>query len=132
MVVHKTAAFGSTDADPGPRFCYEVRNKIWMLTDRAPLGPAERAMYAGSTLRRWARTFARSPRRRALAAAAARGLAAAVRARPRPPEQVLAAAGFTLPAPDPAAPGPAAPGQAEPDPAAPGPPVPRSGARGGG
>ena len=126
VVVHKTAAFGATDADPGPRFFYEVRNKIWMLTDRAPLAPAERALYTGSTLRRWARTFARSSDRRALAAAAGRGLAAAVRARPRPPEQVLAAAGFTLPPSRPAAPGPAAA-----DPASRDRPAPAPGARGG-
>ena len=31
VVVHKTATFGSTDADPGQRFFYEVRNKIWTL-----------------------------------------------------------------------------------------------------
>ena len=40
VVVHKTATFGSTDADPGERFFYEVRNKIWMLTVRLAAGPA--------------------------------------------------------------------------------------------
>ena len=39
IVVHKTAAFGSTDTDPGQRFFYEVRNKIWTLRARAPLAP---------------------------------------------------------------------------------------------
>ena len=39
VVVHKTAAFGSTDTDPGERFFYEVRNKIWMLRDRVSAGP---------------------------------------------------------------------------------------------
>src|SRR6476469_272149 len=32
VVVHKTRTFGSTDVDPGGRFFYEVRNKIWTLT----------------------------------------------------------------------------------------------------
>ncbi len=67
VVVHKTATFGSTDADPGPRFFYEVRNKIWMLRAGAALTPAERVLYGGVTLRRWARTFARSRDRRACA-----------------------------------------------------------------
>ena len=35
VVVHKTKVFGSTDADPGERFFYEVRNKVWMFT-RSP------------------------------------------------------------------------------------------------
>ena len=39
VVVHKTAAFGSTDADPGQRFFYEVRNKVWMLRTRSSWPP---------------------------------------------------------------------------------------------
>jgi rhamnopyranosyl-N-acetylglucosaminyl-diphospho-decaprenol beta-1,3/1,4-galactofuranosyltransferase len=97
VVVHKTAAFGSTDADPGPRFFYEVRNKIWTLRSGAALAPAERVLYGGSTLRRWARTFARSPDRRALRSCLVKGIAAGVRTQPRPTEEVLADVG--LPAP---------------------------------
>jgi len=97
VVVHKTAAFGGTDADPGPRFFYEVRNKIWMLRSGAALAPAERVMYGGSTLRRWARTFAKSRDRRALRSALVRGIAAGVRTRPRPTEEVLADVGLPGP-----------------------------------
>ena len=100
VVVHKTRVFGATDADPGERFFYEVRNKIWMFRDRAPLAPLERAMYGGSTLRRWARTFAGSRDRRTLRSALARGIAAGVRTRPRPTEEVLADAGLTVTAPE--------------------------------
>ncbi len=32
VVLHKTKVFGSTDADPGERFFYEVRNKVWLFT----------------------------------------------------------------------------------------------------
>jgi rhamnopyranosyl-N-acetylglucosaminyl-diphospho-decaprenol beta-1,3/1,4-galactofuranosyltransferase len=99
VVVHKTATFGSTDADPGPRFFYEVRNKIWMLRDRSPLAPLERVLYGGSTLRRWARTFARSHDRRALGSCLVRGIVAGVRTRPRPTREVLASAGLTSPVP---------------------------------
>jgi GT2 family glycosyltransferase len=98
VVMHKTAAFGSTDTDPGERFFYEVRNKIWTLKARSPLAPFERVLYAGSTLRRWARTFAGSPDRGTLGRSLIRGIAAGVRAGPRPTEQVLAAAGLKVPA----------------------------------
>jgi len=97
VVVHKTATFGTTDADPGPRFFYEVRNKVWMLRSSAPLAPAERVLYAGSTVRRWARTFARSADRRTLWSGLAKGMSAGLRSRPRPTEQVLAAAGAAVP-----------------------------------
>jgi rhamnopyranosyl-N-acetylglucosaminyl-diphospho-decaprenol beta-1,3/1,4-galactofuranosyltransferase len=98
VVVHKTQTFAGTEVDPGDRFFYEVRNKVWTLKARAPLAPAERILYGGSTLRRWARTFARSGDRGRLARSLARGLAAGVRTSPRPNEEVLAAAGPLAPA----------------------------------
>jgi rhamnopyranosyl-N-acetylglucosaminyl-diphospho-decaprenol beta-1,3/1,4-galactofuranosyltransferase len=96
VAVHKTATFGSTDADPGPRFFYEVRNKVWTLRTRS-LAPAERVLYGGSTLRRWVRTFAKSPDRRALGSSLVKGIAAGVRTRPRPTAEVLASAGLAVP-----------------------------------
>ena len=117
VAVHKTRTFGSTDIDPGARFYYEVRNKIWMLRSGAPLGPVERVLYGGSTLRRWARTFARSSDRAVLRSSLVRGFAAGVRTSPRRPEEVLAAAGLTVP-------GRAAPGRAAPVPTAPVPTAP--------
>ena len=102
VVVHKTATFGSTDADPGPRFFYEVRNKVWTLRTRS-LAPAERVLYGGSTLRRWARTFATSPNRRALASSLVKGIGTGVRTSPRPTAEVLASAGLAVP--NPTAPG---------------------------
>jgi rhamnopyranosyl-N-acetylglucosaminyl-diphospho-decaprenol beta-1,3/1,4-galactofuranosyltransferase len=90
VVVHKTAAFGGADTDPGPRFFYEVRNKIWTLRGGSALAPAERVLYGGATLRRWARTFRNSGDRRELREALVRGIAAGVRTRPRPTEEVLA------------------------------------------
>ena len=99
IVVHKTAAFGSTDSDPGQRFFYEVRNKIWTLRARAPLAPGERMLYGGSTLRRWARTFARSSDRRTLGQCLVKGAVAGVRTSPRPTSEVLASAGLKSPVP---------------------------------
>ena len=98
VVVHKTKTFGSTDVDPGDRFFYEVRNKIWMFRSRSPLSAAERAVYGGSTLFRWVRTFASSPDRGVLWSSFARGVSAGVRTSPRPTEEVLAAAGLIMPA----------------------------------
>ena len=97
VVVHKTKTFGSTDTDPGDRFFYEVRNKIWMFKDNAPLAPVERLAYAGSTLRRWARTFARSHDRRTLRESLFRGISAGLRTSPRPTGEVLADAGLPVP-----------------------------------
>lgn len=57
VVLHKTRSFGSTDADPGRRFYYEVRNKVWMFTRSPALRPREKVPYGGATLVRWARTF---------------------------------------------------------------------------
>jgi rhamnopyranosyl-N-acetylglucosaminyl-diphospho-decaprenol beta-1,3/1,4-galactofuranosyltransferase len=99
VVVHKTRTFGSTDADPGERFFYEVRNKIWMFRSGSSLGPLERVLYGGATLRRWARTYAGSRDRGVLRSSLARGLAAGLRTSPRPTEEVLAAAGLKLPSP---------------------------------
>jgi len=97
VVVHKTATFGSTNVDPGERFFYEVRNKVWMLRTSAPLNPVERALYGGSTLRRWVRTFAGSSDRRVLRAAFVKGMAAGLRSGPRRTEDVLSRAGRELP-----------------------------------
>jgi rhamnopyranosyl-N-acetylglucosaminyl-diphospho-decaprenol beta-1,3/1,4-galactofuranosyltransferase len=97
VVVHKTATFGSTDADPGQRFFYEVRNKVWTLRAGSSLAPAERVLYGGATLRRWARTFAKSSDRATLRSCLISGLAAGVRTSPRPTGEVLASAGLVVP-----------------------------------
>ena len=88
-VYHLTKVFGSSDADPGPRFTNEVRNKLWVFTRSDALGPVDRALYAGSTAVRWARMLARSGDRRALAGYGREGLSQAVHA-PRSTVEVLA------------------------------------------
>ncbi len=95
VVVHKTRTFGSTDADPGERFFYEVRNKTWMFTRSKSLTPAEKALYGGATVRRWGRTFSRSADPATLRRCLRRGLVAGLRRRPRPTGAVLAAAGWS-------------------------------------
>ncbi|MEW2355398.1 glycosyltransferase [Spirillospora sp. NPDC029432] len=90
VAVHKTRTFGSTDVDPGERFFYEVRNKVWLFTRSPGLAPAERVLYGGSTARRWTITFARSQDRAVLRRGLFRGLAAGLRAGPRPNDETLA------------------------------------------
>lgn len=90
VVEHRTKAFGATDADPGDRFYFEVRNKLWMFTRSHALGGLERILYGASTLRRWVRTVARSRARGVLLRAGGRGLRDGVLRRPRPTSEVLA------------------------------------------
>ena len=92
VVVHKTRVFGSTDTDPGDRFYWEVRNKVWMFTRSSSLSPTEKVAYGGSTLTRWIRTFIDSPDRATLRDGLRRGLVDAWSAPPRPTDEVLAAA----------------------------------------
>lgn len=90
VVVHHTRAFGASDVDPGERFYYEVRNKVWTLRRADVLGPVDRALYGAATLRRWVRTYARSTQRPVLRRALLRGLRDGTRTRPRPTSLVLA------------------------------------------
>jgi GT2 family glycosyltransferase len=93
VVVHKTQKFGSTDADPGPRFRFEVRNKIWMLLHSGSLSFREKVIYLGATLLRWIRTFARSSDVRVLARGLVDGLRQGIRTHPGSNSAALAAYG---------------------------------------
>lgn len=93
VVVHKTKVLGSTDADPGPRFYYEVRNKFWMFRRSASLSAAEKLLYGASSVRRWMRTVARSHERDVLRDGWKRGYRDGTRTRPRPNAMALAGLG---------------------------------------
>lgn len=90
VVVHKTKKLGATDVDPGERFFFEVRNKLWLLLRSRGLSAPEKLLYGASTLRRWVVTIARSRERGVLWRGLRRGLAAGLRGRPRPNTVVLA------------------------------------------
>lgn len=77
-VTHLTKVFGSSNADPGPRFFQEVRNKLWLFSRSRSLAPVDRVLYAGSTARRWLGMIWRSPKRGELLGHAARGFRAAL------------------------------------------------------
>ncbi|MFC7405050.1 glycosyltransferase [Georgenia alba] len=93
VVEHLTRTFGSTDADPGERFFYEVRNKLWMLRTSRALGPLDLALYGAATLRRWGRTVLRSADRPLLLRAGRRGFVAGLTSRPEPTTTALAGLG---------------------------------------
>lgn len=90
VVVHKTRVLGSTDADPGPRFYYEVRNKLWMFRRSRSLSPLEKAIYGSASVLRWIRTFLRSNDRAVLRDGWRRGRRDGMRTRPRPNSMSLA------------------------------------------
>ena len=96
VVEHRTRVFGSTDADPGERFFFEVRNKVWMFTRSRSLSPAEKAMYGAATARRWARTFRASEDRATLRAGLRTGVWAGLRRPPRQNAEVLEPAGWVM------------------------------------
>ncbi len=93
VVTHKTAKRGSSDADPGPRFFFEVRNKLWVFRLSKALYGWENALYIAATARRWVRTFRASQDRSVLRDGLRRGWRDGWRTRPRPSTEVLAIAG---------------------------------------
>ncbi|MFI8596069.1 glycosyltransferase [Rothia koreensis] len=88
VVVHHTKTFGTTDADPGPRFYNDVRNKLWVFTRSQSLAPWEKILYAGATGRLWLRTFRNSEDRTAVLRYLSQGVRDALRG-PRSNEEVL-------------------------------------------
>ncbi|MET3368792.1 UNVERIFIED_CONTAM: rhamnopyranosyl-N-acetylglucosaminyl-diphospho-decaprenol beta-1,3/1,4-galactofuranosyltransferase [Jeotgalibacillus campisalis] len=85
---HHTKVFGDAGADPGPRFYYEVRNKLWVYTRSNALAPWEKILFTGASLRNWTRTIAASPNRKVLLAGLVKGLRHSLKA-PRSNAQVL-------------------------------------------
>ncbi|MDQ6740165.1 MAG: glycosyltransferase [Actinomycetota bacterium] len=88
-VIHHTAQFGSSDVDPGPRFYYDVRNKLWTFSRSRSLAGWEKFLYLGATIRMWIGAISRSGNRRVLFDGLARGLRDAARP-PRPNREVFA------------------------------------------
>lgn len=88
MASHHTKSFGDAGADPGARFYYEVRNKIWVYSRSAALTPWEKVLYSGASVRNWTRTIAASPNKGLLLKGLGRGLLHGIKA-PRSNQQVL-------------------------------------------
>jgi len=89
IVEHRTARLASTDTDPGERFYYEVRNKVWTFRLSKAFGWLDWLTYTGSTARRWVRTLRRSSDRPTLWRVGRRGWHDGFATRPRPAEDVV-------------------------------------------
>ena len=96
VVTHKTAKRGSSDQDPGPRFFFEVRNKLWVFRTSRALFGWETALYAAATARRWFRTFRASSDRAQLRDCLRRGWRDGWRTAPRSTREVLRGAGVPV------------------------------------
>lgn len=57
---HHTKTFGTTNANPGPRFYNDVRNKLWTFGRTRTLSPLEKFLYGGSVARLWISTLRQS------------------------------------------------------------------------
>lgn len=87
VVEHRTARFGNAQADPGSRFYFDVRNRIWALLRTGSFSTAERVLFGGATALGWVRLLVRT--RGSLLGTGARGALDALRRRPRPGARVL-------------------------------------------
>lgn len=93
VVTHKTKIRGSSDQDPGERFFFEVRNKLWVFRHSRALTCWEKILYFGASLRRWVRTFIASTNRGVLLRCLGAGLKAGLFTGPRITPFVLEGAG---------------------------------------
>jgi GT2 family glycosyltransferase len=96
VVVHKTKARADTDVDPGERFYYEVRNKLWLFRDSSALTWYELPLYLAATARRWLRTYRRSPQRSTIARTFRSGWVDGTRRPPRRNSEYLASLGLDV------------------------------------
>ncbi|MGQ4534794.1 NAD-dependent epimerase/dehydratase family protein [Dermabacteraceae bacterium P13115] len=89
IVEHRTKAFAAARQDPGERFFFDVRNKIWALLKTDSFTRTEVVLYGGRTALAWLATLARSRGKRA--GAALRGLCEGIARSPRASARVLSA-----------------------------------------
>ena len=93
IVEHRTAQFASWKNDPGARFYYDVRNKLWVYLKSDAFRWWERTIYLASAVKGWGATVLRSSDRSALLRHALRGLRDGLFTRPRPTSAVLSGNG---------------------------------------
>ena len=90
VVEHRTKVFGSSDADPGERFYFEVRNKLWMLRfSRDIFAHGELAEFVLKTARRWVLTFVRSDNKGVIRDCFTRGWHDGMRTAPRSNQEIF-------------------------------------------
>lgn len=94
VVEHRTKVKGSSDVDPGERFYFEVRNKLWVFLRSQALNPGEKFLYFAASIRRWIRTVRASRDRDTLWGCFRRGWRDGWRTSPRPNAVALEGTGM--------------------------------------
>jgi GT2 family glycosyltransferase len=94
VVVHKTKARADTDADPGQRFYFEVRNKLWLFRHSKCLAWYEKPLYMAAAARRWMRTLRTSTDRRTIRRTFRSGWRDGLGTSPRPNAEYLRSIGL--------------------------------------
>lgn len=93
VVEHRTAQFASWKNDPGPRFYYDVRNKLWVYLKSDAFQWWERIGYLAAAAKGWLGTLSRSEQRGVLLRHAAKGLRDGLLRSPKATSDVLAGNG---------------------------------------
>lgn len=71
VVVHKTKKLSSAKDDPGERFFYEVRNKLWLFRHSKSFNIFEKSIYRALAFIRWRKTISNSANKKLLLGAKA-------------------------------------------------------------
>ncbi len=59
-VEHRTVNFSNAQSNPGSRFYFDVRNRLWALTKTDSFTPIEKVLYGGKSAIGWMRTLLRT------------------------------------------------------------------------
>lgn len=85
VLCHKTPGNPATVAEAGPRFFYEIRNKMWMLRGSDAFGKAEKFRFGAMLMVRTFQFLRAEPSLPGALATVARGVAGGLREPARPP-----------------------------------------------
>ncbi|OKL50223.1 glycosyltransferase [Boudabousia marimammalium] len=88
VVEHRTKALASATDDPGDRFYYESRNKMWFLRAKH-LRLRDRVLWGGSMVLRWAKMLSHSTQRRKMLRLGYQGIREGLSTKPIPSAQIL-------------------------------------------
>ncbi|MCG7443018.1 NAD-dependent epimerase/dehydratase family protein [Dermabacter vaginalis] len=59
-VEHRTRKFSNAQTNPGSRFYFDVRNRLWALTKTESFTPIEKVLYGGKSALGWVQTLVRT------------------------------------------------------------------------
>lgn len=97
VVIHKTKQRADTDTDPGERFYFEVRNKLWLFRSSSALAWYEIPLYVAAAARRWFRTWMSSSDRATIKRTFRAGVRDGFRKTPRTNDRYLSTLGIDDP-----------------------------------